>query len=70
MSAFPVKSGDDVMLITGAGTMIRTQAETIRITGRGAVGVKIITVRDDEKVTAVAKIVEDNEPAEEVQLTL
>ena len=60
VSTFPIKSDEDVMLMTGAGTVIRTPVETIRITGRGAIGVKIITVRDDEKVTAVAKIPNEN----------
>ena len=60
VSTFPIKSSEDVMLMTGAGTVIRTPAETIRITGRGAVGVRIITIRDDEKVTAVAKIPSEN----------
>ncbi|MDJ1305762.1 MAG: DNA gyrase subunit A [Candidatus Midichloria sp.] len=60
ISTFPIKADEDIMLMTGAGTVIRTQADTIRITGRGAVGVKIITVQDAEKVTAVAKIPNDN----------
>ena len=60
ISTFPIKDDEDLMLMTGAGTVIRTQADTIRITGRGAVGVKIITLQDSEKVTAVAKIQNDN----------
>jgi len=60
VATLPIKADEDIMLMTGAGTVIRTQAETIRITGRGAIGVKIITVREDEKVTAVAKVPNDN----------
>ena len=73
ISTLPIQISEDVMLMTCAGTVIRTRADTIRITGRGAVGVKIIAVSEDEKVTAVAKIAEEcdsNDDLEVQQLVL
>lgn len=70
VSTFAVTNQDDIMLITSNGTMIRTQADAIRITGRGAVGVKIINVKDNAKVTGVAKIAGEIDVIEEGQLSL
>lgn len=57
-----VESGDEVLLITQQGMMIRTPADDIRMTGRAAQGVRLINIDDEDRVVALAKL-DDKEPA-------
>ncbi len=58
-ASFPVRQGDDVMLVTDAGRLIRVPADQVRITGRQAMGVTLFRVDADEHVTSVFPVVED-----------
>ena len=44
VATFPVRTGDDVMLVTDAGRLIRVPADQVRITGRQAMGVTLFRV--------------------------
>ncbi|MFO0678888.1 MAG: DNA gyrase subunit A [Polyangiaceae bacterium] len=55
-----VKDGDEVMLITDRGQMIRTRVDEIRETGRNAQGVKVMNVEDGERVVALERLAESN----------
>ncbi len=59
-AAFPVRPGDDVMLVTDAGRLIRVPADQVRITGRSAQGVTLFRVDSGERVTAVFPVMEDD----------
>jgi len=56
---FPVRPGDDVMLVTDAGRLIRLPADQVRITGRSAMGVTLFRLDAGERVTSVFPVVED-----------
>ncbi len=58
-ATFPVRQGDDVMLVTDAGRLIRVPADQVRITGRSAMGVTLFRVNAGERVTAVFPVLED-----------
>ena len=58
VATFPVRPGDDVMLVTDAGRLIRVPADQIRITGRQAMGVTLFRVNADEHVTSVFPVIE------------
>ncbi|MDE2335522.1 MAG: DNA gyrase subunit A [Rhodospirillales bacterium] len=60
---FPVRPGDDVMLVTDGGRLIRLPADQVRLTGRTAAGVTLLKLYGDERVTSVFPIVagEDEE---------
>ncbi len=64
---FRVRTGDDVMLVTDAGRLIRVPADQVRITGRAAQGVTIFRLDSGEHVTSVFPVMEDeaieDEPA-------
>jgi DNA gyrase subunit A len=51
-----VKPGDEVMLITDRGQIIRTTVDDIRETGRNAQGVRVMNVDEGERVVAVEAI--------------
>jgi DNA gyrase subunit A len=58
-SSFPVYEGDDVMISTNKGRVIRVAVKEIRTAGRNTQGVRIIKLTGDEKVVSAIKI-EDN----------
>ncbi len=57
-ATFPVRPGDDVMLVTDAGRLIRLPADQVRLTGRTAMGVTLFRLDAGERVTSVFPIVE------------
>ena len=58
-SSFPVNEGDDVLISTNKGRVIRTAVKEIRIAGRNTQGVRIIKLSGEEKVVSAIKI-DDN----------
>ena len=58
LAALAVKDDTDVIVITQDGKILRTEAESIRKTGRSASGVKIVTMAEDDRVAAACTVVE------------
>jgi DNA gyrase subunit A len=58
-SSFPVFDGDEVMISTNKGRVIRVAVKEIRSAGRNTQGVRIIKLSGDEKVVSAIKI-DDN----------
>ena len=58
-SSFPVFEGDEIMISTNKGRVIRIAVKEIRTAGRNTQGVRIIKLSGDEKVVSAIKI-EDN----------
>jgi len=64
--ALTVRDGDELMLITNSGQMVRTRVAEIREVGRNTMGVKLINLPEGEKLQGIASVVsdaEDEEPA-------
>ncbi len=60
VASFPVENGDEIMLVTDGGQLIRCPVEDIRIIGRGTQGVTIFDTAEEEHVVAVEYIGEDD----------
>ena len=58
-SSFPVNEGDEIIISTNKGRVIRVSVKEIRIAGRNTQGVRIIKLSGDEKVVSAIKI-DDN----------
>ncbi len=58
VSAVPVIDGDEVMLISKGGTLIRTGVDDIRVMGRNTQGVRLIKLDDGETLVGLQRIVE------------
>ena len=58
-STFPVNQGDDILISTNKGRVIRVAVKEIRVAGRNTQGVRIIKLSGDEKVVSAIKI-DDN----------
>ena len=59
VATFPVRQGDDVMLVTDAGRLIRIPADQVRMTGRAAMGVTLFRLDSGEQVMSVFPVVDD-----------
>ncbi len=58
-SSFPVFEGDEILISTNKGRVIRVAAKEIRTAGRNTQGVRIIKLSGEEKVVSADKI-DDN----------
>jgi len=67
VGALTVRETDEIMLITNKGQMVRTRVKEIRETGRNTMGVKLMDLRNGEKLQAIAPVVSDVD--EEAQST-
>jgi DNA gyrase subunit A len=59
VATFPVRQGDDIMMVTDAGRLIRVPVDQVRTTGRQAMGVTLFRVDKGEHVTSVFTVLED-----------
>ena len=58
-SSFPVFEGDEILISTNKGRVIRVAVKEIRTAGRNTQGVRIIKLSGEEKVVSAIKI-DDN----------
>lgn len=56
VATFPVKDGQDIMLVSDGGQIIRMPIKDIRIAGRKTQGVTVFRVDEAEKVVSVAAL--------------
>jgi len=59
-ATFPVREGDELMLVTDAGRTIRMPVGQIRLAGRATQGVTLFRIEDDEHVAAAFPVVEED----------
>jgi DNA gyrase subunit A len=60
-----VRDGDQVMLMSTGGTVIRVPAEGIKRSGRSTQGVIVMRLREGEHVSTLARVVEQDEATAE-----
>ena len=58
VGAVQVFDGDEIMLISDQGTLVRTRVDEISISGRNTQGVRVIKVKDGEHLNGVERIEE------------
>ena len=51
---------DQIMLITRGGIVIRSSVDQVRVTGRNAQGVRLVSLDEGDLVTAVARVVAED----------
>jgi DNA gyrase subunit A len=56
VASFPVHEGEELLLVTDRGQLIRTGVADIRIAGRATQGVILIDVAEDEHVVAAERL--------------
>ena len=66
VAAVQVEEADQIMLITDAGTLVRTRVAEVSLVGRNTQGVRIIRTADDESVVSLERVCEPEEDEESV----
>ena len=62
-----VSDGDDLMIINKSGIAIRMEVSSLRVMGRATQGVKLINLRENDSIAAVAKVVLDDEDVQDIE---
>ncbi|MGA7655160.1 MAG: DNA gyrase C-terminal beta-propeller domain-containing protein, partial [Methylocella sp.] len=62
VASMPVEDGDEIMLVTNGGQLIRCPVDGIRVAGRGTQGVIVFNTAEAEQVVAVERITEEDTP--------
>jgi DNA gyrase subunit A len=57
-----VIDSDDLMIINKSGIAIRMAVDSLRVMGRATQGVRLIKVREDDSIAAVAKVMREDDP--------
>jgi DNA gyrase subunit A len=64
LDALQVTAGDELMLTTERGQLVRIPIDEIRTIGRASQGVRIMNLNSDDRITGVSKIVKVEEEEE------
>ena len=56
VGALQVGSDDEIMLITSAGTLVRTPVDEISVMGRNTQGVRLIRLDDEDRLVGIERI--------------
>ena len=62
-----VSDSDDLMIINKSGIAIRMEVINLRVMGRATQGVKLINLKENDQIAAVAKVMKDDEAIEDVE---
>ena len=62
-----VSDSDDLMIINKSGIAIRMEVSSLRVMGRATQGVKLINLRENDSIAAVAKVVLDDEDVQDIE---
>ena len=67
-----MQEGDELLVITQQGMILRMQTDDVRAIGRATQGVRLIDIEDDDQVVSIARLVEkeEEEPAADAGMKL
>ena len=72
VGAIQVEDTDQIMMITDAGTLVRTRVSEVSVVGRNTQGVTLIRTAEDEKVVGLQRVAEteddDNTDEEDIDV--
>ncbi|MBO0340178.1 MAG: DNA gyrase subunit A [Bacteroidota bacterium] len=63
-----VTDTDDLMIINKSGIAIRMGVEDLRVMGRATQGVRLINLKDNDAIAAVAKVMKEDDPVDEADI--
>ncbi len=63
-----VSDTDDLMIINKSGIAIRMSVEDLRVMGRATQGVRLINLKDNDSIAAVAKVMKDEDDIDDTDI--
>ncbi len=64
VGAVQVLDGEEIMLITDQGTLVRTRVDEVSVLSRNTQGVRLIRLKANEHLIGIERIEEDEESGE------
>jgi DNA gyrase subunit A len=64
----PVADGDHLMIITKKGVLIRMLVSDLRVMGRATQGVRLINLKDNDEIAAIARVRKEAVEDEDVEI--
>ena len=61
VGAVQVEESDEIMLISDKGTLVRTRVEEVSVQGRNTQGVRLIRLKEGEKLVRIEQVDEPQE---------
>ena len=61
-----VSDGDDLMIINKSGIAIRMEVASLRVMGRATQGVRLINLKENDNIAAIAKVIKDDEAIDDI----
>ena len=68
VGAVQVSESDEIMLISNKGTLVRTRVDEVSVQGRNTQGVRLIRLKEGEKLVGLEQVDEPDAPIEIEQL--
>ncbi len=65
VGAVQIFDGDELMLISDMGTLVRTKGDEVSVLGRNTQGVRLIKLREEEKLNSVSRIEEQEDDSQD-----
>jgi DNA gyrase subunit A len=62
-----VSDSDDLMIINKSGIAIRMSVEDLRVMGRATQGVRLINIKGNDSIAAVAKVMKDEDELDDIK---
>ena len=59
IGALLVEEGDEMMLITSGGKLVRTRVDEVSVLGRNTQGVRLIRLREGERLVGMERVEDD-----------
>ena len=61
-----VSDADDLMIINKSGIAIRMEVAGLRVMGRATQGVRLINLKENDNIAAIAKVIKDDNAIDDV----
>ena len=61
-----VSDADDLMIINKSGIAIRMEVAGLRVMGRATQGVRLINLKENDNIAAIAKVIKDDEAIDDI----
>ena len=58
--AIDVRDDDEILVITSDGNIVRMRVNEISIIGRNTQGVRVVSLKDDNRVVCIEKLMEES----------
>lgn len=68
VGAIQVVDGDEIMLISNQGTLVRTRIDEVSVSGRNTQGVRLIRLAGEESLVGVQRIAEQEDDEDDLEL--